>query len=847
MKVANLFSQHKKRTVLIVQCRLSSTRLPRKALLFLGGKPIIEWVLSSMHLVPADDYYLATDFDSASELEPVAKKCGWKFFAGSKEDVLDRFCKVIEISKADVVIRATADNPFLFYEAASALAEEYAKRVETAPADYITFTGLPHGSGVEMFNAHSLLQARTQTASQFDHEHVGPALYNHQDKYTAVFVKAPNRWYFPELRTTIDTPVDYRHALALVRAVSGKQTVLKPYSTEEIINGLWNTAVKNPLLLIPSTVKGRGTGNLRRCLDLALSTGADIYIPVDASLEQCAELVSSSRQKGLEDWQIVRNLSQIEQYSLVITDLFITDESILKQIPTSCAVASFDEGGTETEFSDYLLDIIPSIGINRKPNRIEPGFIPLPNKHRPQGSSLSVIHTAIVTLGGEDPAGLAIPASRALASCSIYVTVIVKNVEEAQKSIPDDLQKFIKCIPIVEDLRDRLYEYDLVVTHYGFTAFEASYAGCGVILLGTTDLHQQLAEAYGFACIPSDSISAESMRKLIDEPEKLTHSVKNKDCPELNQFVMELSQGKHFMCPVCRKFPSRKDPVISRTPERTFRRCGTCGMIYLSWTIDSEKTKYDHAYFYEDYQKQYGKTYLEDFASIKSQCVRRTSMIDSIYRRSHSPITPTVLDIGCAMGPFLDAANDSGWQVFGIDISSDAVTYVQQTLHFPAACVSSPQFDSSAEFGIKQFGAVTMWYVIEHFQDLDAVLNAVSNLVKKGGLFAFSTPSASGVSAKYHTDDFYKNSPADHYSIWETKRVDAIIKKYGFKVVRLVSTGIHPERTPVVQKKGWQKNSFCFNAVARTCRFLKIGDTFEVYCRKISGAKSDAAIKQNIN
>ena len=53
---------------LIVQCRLSSTRLPGKALKDLGGKPVLAWVLSSMKKVKADYYYVATDQDSYEAL-----------------------------------------------------------------------------------------------------------------------------------------------------------------------------------------------------------------------------------------------------------------------------------------------------------------------------------------------------------------------------------------------------------------------------------------------------------------------------------------------------------------------------------------------------------------------------------------------------------------------------------------------------------------------------------------------------------------------------------------------------------------------------------------------------------
>ena len=48
----------------IVQCRLSSTRLPGKGLMDLYGKPVLSYVLQAMHKVKADYYYLATDKDS---------------------------------------------------------------------------------------------------------------------------------------------------------------------------------------------------------------------------------------------------------------------------------------------------------------------------------------------------------------------------------------------------------------------------------------------------------------------------------------------------------------------------------------------------------------------------------------------------------------------------------------------------------------------------------------------------------------------------------------------------------------------------------------------------------------
>ncbi len=126
-----------------------------------------------------------------------------------------------------------------------------------------------------------------------------------------------------------------------------------------------------------------------------------------------------------------------------------------------------------------------------------------------------------------------------------------------------------------------------------------------------------------------------------------------------------------------------------------------------------------------------------------------------------------------------------------------------------------------------------MWFVIEHFADLKPVLEKVSALVKKGGVFAFSTPSGEGVSARRNTKDFFKASPSDHFTVWEPSRTAKILRQFGFEVVRIVSTGHHPERFPEVMRRGSSEDDFLFRYYGVVSRILKLGDTFEVYCRKL--------------
>ena len=85
-----------------------------------------------------------------------------------------------------------------------------------------------------------------------------------------------------------------------------------------------------------------------------------------------------------------------------------------------------------------------------------------------------------------------------------------------------------------------------MVTHYGFTAFEALAAGCGVILLGTSSLHQALGQKYGFASIPQDGITSDAFKELLEKPWLLyprseNDSLSQKEVPseeKLEDFVL---------------------------------------------------------------------------------------------------------------------------------------------------------------------------------------------------------------------------------------------------------------------------------------------------------------------
>ena len=202
-------------TGIVLQARLDSARLPRKALLPLDGKPLVFRVMEALNNIPADIRIIACPSDSFSVFKPLAEEAGFSIFAGPKEDVLERYVNVIRHFSITRVIRATGDNPFVFSDAASMLNEE----AVNLNADYAGYSGIPCGAGVESVSASALLRAADEANLPYEKEHVCPYLYNHPEKFHLHRPLAPVNWQAPELRITVDTQEDYEKTKILYNAL----------------------------------------------------------------------------------------------------------------------------------------------------------------------------------------------------------------------------------------------------------------------------------------------------------------------------------------------------------------------------------------------------------------------------------------------------------------------------------------------------------------------------------------------------------------------------------------------------------------------------------------------------
>jgi spore coat polysaccharide biosynthesis protein SpsF len=203
------------RRVVIVQARMTSTRLPGKVLLDLAGRPMLERQLERLAACRrADEIVLAVTTRPDDEpLVELARRLGLRWHRGSEHDVLARYAGAAREAEADLVVRVTSDCPLIDADETDAVIEALEQR--RASCDYASNRlepHLPRGLDTEVLWRDVLERMDRLASSRPAREHVTWYCYGERPElFTLHSVRRPHDAH--DLRWTVDTPDD----LAMVR------------------------------------------------------------------------------------------------------------------------------------------------------------------------------------------------------------------------------------------------------------------------------------------------------------------------------------------------------------------------------------------------------------------------------------------------------------------------------------------------------------------------------------------------------------------------------------------------------------------------------------------------------
>jgi len=159
---------------IIIQARMTSTRLPAKIMMPIAGKPVLQWMIERLGRYKKDIIIATTNDGSEAPIVELCQKLDVHFFKGSTEDVLSRYYYAAidnGATEQTAVMRLTSDCPLID----PGLVNQCIEHFNSGRYDMVSLgphSGYPRGLDTCIFNFDLLEKTHLTATTQPEREHV---------------------------------------------------------------------------------------------------------------------------------------------------------------------------------------------------------------------------------------------------------------------------------------------------------------------------------------------------------------------------------------------------------------------------------------------------------------------------------------------------------------------------------------------------------------------------------------------------------------------------------------------------------------------------------------------------
>ncbi|HTB73798.1 MAG TPA: glycosyltransferase family protein [Polyangiaceae bacterium] len=207
------------KTVVIVQARCGSTRLPGKVLLPLGGRPMLVRMLERLARARTPDAVVVatTTLEEDDAIEGTVTRAGFSCLRGHPTDLLDRHYDAARRTGADVVVKIPSDCPLIDPEVVDRVVTAHLQDAHgPAYTSNLHPESYPDGNDVEAMSIAGLETAWREASRPYEREHTTPFLWDQPARFATKNVL----WETGrDLSRSHRVVVDYEEDYALVRTV----------------------------------------------------------------------------------------------------------------------------------------------------------------------------------------------------------------------------------------------------------------------------------------------------------------------------------------------------------------------------------------------------------------------------------------------------------------------------------------------------------------------------------------------------------------------------------------------------------------------------------------------------
>ena len=225
--------------------------------------------------------------------------------------------------------------------------------------------------------------------------------------------------------------------------------------------------------------------------------------------------------------------------------------------------------------------------------------------------------------------------------------------------------------------------------------------------------------------------------------------------------------------------------------------CATCGLRFLAIQPVGAAlaSLYSGEYFERDFRCGRSAAPYSDEGAFRAENAALLDAFEARVPARGEGAPRALLEVGCAGGWLLAQARARGWNVRGVEISSEAVAHARRLgLEVHEGDLAGAAFPDAA------FDLVYMGDVLEHLPDCRAALDEVARVLRPGGVFYLRGPITTHSLARRLALAAFRAAGRTivlrepPYHLWEftPRSLRGLFARAGLEVVRLRESKIPP-------------------------------------------------------
>lgn len=242
-----------------------------------------------------------------------------------------------------------------------------------------------------------------------------------------------------------------------------------------------------------------------------------------------------------------------------------------------------------------------------------------------------------------------------------------------------------------------------------------------------------------------------------------------------NKIVSKLNGHtvKEVSCNLCQ---GTDVTVLFQKNTFSYVQCNNCNLVYVREQLTPQEVQKIYERGYDS--KRQSKADPRDFSSYKD-------LLQNLrpYRQNNR-----LLDVGCFMGKFLYGAQVDGWNVAGVEISEQAVTFCDDELGLRNVFCSTLEANTELQPG---FDVITMIDLIEHLADPLVTVQRSYDLLREGGVLYVETPNFASIARLIYGQKWRVFFPW-HFYYFTPKTLKRTLQRVGFKQIEINTTQLGP-------------------------------------------------------